>query len=102
MCLERGAGRRWHLGRDGDREGASPRGQWPHHTEHLCAGFMGEFLGQWKTRPNSSNCETLPRTLPGPNGEGGHSSELGTPAKGMPTEDSAPHPSTPSPARPSW
>lgn len=50
-------------------------GNRPHHTEHLCAGFMGEFLGQWKTRPNSSNCETLPRTLPG---EGGNS-ELGTP-----------------------
>lgn len=48
-------------------------GDQPHHTEHLCTGFMGEFLGQWKTRPNSSNCETLPRTLPGE----GRTSELG-------------------------
>ena len=65
-----------HTGRDGDRGECQPaRVGWPHHTEHLCAGFMGEFLGQWKTRPNSSNCETLPRTLPG---EGG-SSEPGTP-----------------------
>lgn len=50
-------------------------GDRPHHTEHLCTGFMGEFLGQWKTRPNSSNCETLPKTLPGKGG----TSELGTP-----------------------
>lgn len=50
-------------------------GDQPHHTEHLCTGFMGEFLGQWKTRPNSSNCETLPRTLPGE----GRTSELGVP-----------------------
>lgn len=68
-----GAGRRWHPGRDRDQEGASPQGQRPHHTEHLCAGFMGEFLGQWKTRPNSSNCETLPRTLPGPWGDSAQS-----------------------------
>lgn len=65
----------------------------PHHTEHLCTGFMGEFLGQWKTRPNSSNCETLPRTL---QGEGG-TSELGTPCphSGHMLTPAAP---TPSPA----
>jgi hypothetical protein len=34
-----------------------------HHTEHLWAGFMGESLGQWKARPNSSNWDTLPSTL---------------------------------------
>lgn len=34
-----------------------------HHTEHLWTGFMGESLGQWKARPNSSNWDTLPRTL---------------------------------------
>lgn len=34
-----------------------------HHTEHLWTGFMGESLGQWKARPNSSNWETLPSTL---------------------------------------
>lgn len=51
------------------------KGDQPHHTEHLCTGFMGEFLGQWKTRPNSSNCETLPRTL----AEEERTSELGTP-----------------------
>lgn len=63
-----GAGTGWYSGKDGNG-GCQPAGGgcqcWPHHTEHLCTGFMGEFLGQWKTRPNSSNCETLPRTLPG-------------------------------------
>lgn len=34
-----------------------------HHTEHFWTGFMGESLGQWKARPNSSNWDTLPRTL---------------------------------------
>ena len=44
------------------REGAQVGGQ-AHHTEHLWAGFMGESLGQWKARPNSSNWDTLPSTL---------------------------------------
>lgn len=42
--------------------GAMVGGQ-AHHTEHLWAGFMGESLGQWKARPNSSNWDTLPNTL---------------------------------------
>lgn len=58
-----------------------------HHTEHLCAGFMGEFLGQWKTRPNSSNCETLPRTLPGE----GSNSDPGTPCPPRLPHCHAPH-----------
>lgn len=44
------------------RAGRRASGQ-AHHTEHLWAGFMGESLGQWKARPNSSNWDTLPRTL---------------------------------------
>lgn len=44
------------------RAGRQADGQ-AHHTEHLWAGFMGESLGQWKARPNSSNWDTLPRTL---------------------------------------
>lgn len=34
-----------------------------HHTEHFSTGFMGEPFGQWKTRENSSNWDTLPITL---------------------------------------
>lgn len=44
------------------RAGRQADGQ-AHHTEHLWTGFMGESLGQWKARPNSSNWDTLPRTL---------------------------------------
>lgn len=40
-------------------------GQRGHHTEHLSTGFIGELFGQWKTRANSSNWETLPITLQG-------------------------------------
>lgn len=36
-----------------------------HHTEHFSTGFIGELFGQWKTRANSSNWETLPMTLQG-------------------------------------
>lgn len=36
-----------------------------HHTEHLSTGFMGEPFGQWNTRENSSNWDTLPITLQG-------------------------------------
>lgn len=72
--------------RKGWRWGCQPaRGDWSHHTEHLCTGFMGEFLGQWKTRPNSSNCETLPRTLPGER----NNSELST---SCPTSATPMHP----------
>lgn len=49
------AGQRGRAGRQTDGQA--------HHTEHLWAGFMGESLGQWKARPNSSNWDTLPRTL---------------------------------------
>lgn len=70
-----GMGTECHLGRVGMECPSLLEGDQPHHTEHLCTGFMGEFLGQWKTRPNSSNCETLPRTLPGER----RTSELGTP-----------------------
>lgn len=43
----------------------STRGSKGHHTEHLSTGFIGEPFGQWKTRANSSNWETLPITLQG-------------------------------------
>lgn len=36
-----------------------------HHTEHFSAGLIGEPLGQWNTRANSSNWDTLPITLQG-------------------------------------
>lgn len=49
-------------------EGVRADGQ-AHHTEHLWAGFMGESLGQWKARPNSSNWDTLPSTLGEAGGE---------------------------------
>lgn len=34
-----------------------------HQTAHLLMGCMGDPLGQWNTRPNSSNWDTLPITL---------------------------------------
>lgn len=44
-----------------DRDSEMPMTR--HHTEHFSAGFMGEPFGQWKTRENSSNWDTLPITL---------------------------------------
>ena len=51
-------GRRFVQGGRGAQVGSQA-----HHTEHLWAGFMGESLGQWKARPNSSNWDTLPNHL---------------------------------------
>lgn len=60
-CLPGGWRAAIRAGRWG-RSGRRASGQ-AHHTEHLWAGFMGESLGQWKARPNSSNWDTLPSTL---------------------------------------
>lgn len=48
-------------GLTGERDSEVPMTR--HHTEHFSTGFMGEPFGQWKTRENSSNWDTLPITL---------------------------------------